>query len=50
MEAISLKKQNSIRKAITRKFKEAKPSAITFQRNTLKPYLKGNQSILKKSL
>ena len=50
MEAISLKKQNSIRKAITRKFKEAKPSAITFQRNAFQSYLKGNQSILKKSL
>ena len=50
MEAISLKKQNSIRKAITRKFKEAKPSAITFQRNAVQPYLKGNRSILKKSL
>ena len=50
MEAISLKKQNLIRKAITRKFKEAKPSAITFQRNAFQPYLKVNQSILKKSL
>ncbi len=50
MEAISLKKQNSIRKAITRKFKEAKPSAIGFQRDTFKPYLKVNKSNLKKSL
>ena len=50
MEAITLKKQCAIRKAIIRKFKEAKPSAITIQRDTFKPYLKINKSNLKKSL
>ena len=50
MEAITLKKQCAIRKAITRKFKEVKASAITFQSNAFQPYLKVNQSILKKSL
>ena len=50
MEAITLKKQYAIRKAITRKFKEAKPSAIAFQRDAFKPYLKVNKSNLKKSL
>ena len=50
MEAITLKKQCAIRKAITRKFKEAKPSAITFQRNAFKPYLKVNKLNLKHSL
>ena len=50
MEAIILRKQYAIKKAITRKFKKAKPSAITFQRNAFKPYLKVNKSNLKKSL
>ena len=44
MEAITLRKQSALRRAITRKYKEAKPSAITFQRKTIKPYVKG-QSI-----
>ena len=50
MENIILKRQSEVRKAITRKFNQAKPSAITFQRNAFNDYLKGNHSNLKESL